>query len=98
MQPRLRVAILECDNPHEKVQARYGSYGDIFEKLLNNGADKISCENGVKRPGLAITKYNVVNDEVYPELEDVDAVLLTGSSMSQPPRTLSCRRHGYGSV
>lgn len=79
MQPRLRVAILECDNPHEKVRAKYGNYGDIFEKLLNDGADKIPYKDGAQRPRLSITKYNVVNEELYPELEDVDAVLLTGS-------------------
>ena len=34
------------------------------------------------RVDLDITKFDVVNVETYPELEDVDAVLITGSSKS----------------
>jgi hypothetical protein len=33
----------------------------------------------IEVPELDVRKYDVVNDELYPNLEDVDAVLLSGS-------------------
>lgn len=81
MKSPLRIAVLECDEPLGKTKEKYGGYGNLFKELLNNGADKVAEKDRVKRPELDVSKYDVVNHEVYPELEDVDAVLLTGSSM-----------------
>ena len=43
---------------------------------------RVAEENGKEASQLEldITKYDVVNHEVYPKIEEVDAVLLTGSS------------------
>ncbi|KAK4574650.1 hypothetical protein LTR86_001491 [Recurvomyces mirabilis] len=79
MQPPLRIAILECDTPIGHTKEKYGGYGNLFKELLNNGADEIARKDGVKRPELDITKYDVVNAELYPTLDNIDAVLLTGS-------------------
>jgi hypothetical protein len=83
----LRLAILECDTPIGRTKEKYGGYGNLFKKLLNEGADKVAEQDGTPRPELDITKYDVVNHELYPKLEEVDAVLLTGSSESFPPYT-----------
>lgn len=77
----LRIAVLECDTPIGRTKEKYGGYGNLFKELLSNGA-KLLQEKGEGEVELDITKYDVVNQEVYPELENVDAVLLTGSSMS----------------
>jgi len=83
MRPPLRIAILECDTPLENANAKYGGYGGVFTALLRASAkalgqpDKLDPETG-----LEISKWDVVNGEEYPNLEDIDAILMTGSSMS----------------
>lgn len=81
MIPRLRIAILECDEPVGKTKEKYGSYGGLFTALLQNGAIRLASEDHGRKPELEISSYDVVNKEVYPTLDDIDAVLLTGSSM-----------------
>ena len=49
---------------------------------MHAGADKVAEKDGVKRPELDTTKFDVVKSEVYPSLENIDAVLITGSSTS----------------
>lgn len=80
MIPRLRIAILECDEPVGKTKEKYGSYGGLFTELLQNGAIRLASEDHGRRPELDISSYDIVNKDVYPKLDDVDAVLLTGSS------------------
>ncbi|PYH47172.1 Aldedh-domain-containing protein [Aspergillus saccharolyticus JOP 1030-1] len=71
----LRVAVLECDTPVDPILAKYGTYGDIFERHLTEGLQKLSTP--VK---LQLTKINVVLPFAdYPQPEDFDVVLLTGS-------------------
>lgn len=77
MQQSLRIAVLECDTPIGRTFEKYGSYGNLFKELLQTGAGKLS-----EKPQLDITKFDVVNTEHYPRLEDVDAILLSGSRES----------------
>jgi hypothetical protein len=82
MHPPLRIAILECDEPIGQTKEKYGSYGNLFRELLENGAGRIAASqdgDGDGAPALDITKFDVVKHEVYPDLDGVDAVLLTGS-------------------
>ncbi|KAF4552117.1 Glutamine amidotransferase-like protein 3 [Elsinoe fawcettii] len=78
MSKTLRIAILECDTPVPLVEAKLGSYGNIFEILLKSGADLLKQETG-QSVDLQITKWDIVNKSEYPDLDEVDAVLLTGS-------------------
>lgn len=72
----LRIAILECDTPLTNTKAQYGGYGGVFDSLLQKASKAIDSH-----PELQTTKYDVVNEpEKYPALEDIDAILLTGSS------------------
>lgn len=73
----LRAAILECDTPIQPVKDRYGTYGDLFENLLKASLKAQGLDPQVD---LQITKWDVVNGSVYPEPDDCDAILLTGSS------------------
>jgi hypothetical protein len=75
----LRIAILECDTPLPGAVAKYGSYGGIFASLLKSGADALSYPGLTSSSGLELTNYDVVTAQAYPSLEDIDAVLLTGS-------------------
>lgn len=76
----LRIAILETDTPAPGVLARYGTYGDIFKDLLKRGADNLKHPGLSSTQGLDISAYDVVDKMEYPELENIDAVLITGSS------------------
>lgn len=78
--PPLRIAVLECDTPLDGTRARYGSYGGVFSALLDAGAALLSQETGAAPPPMMISMFDVVTAQAYPKLEDVDAILLTGSS------------------
>lgn len=82
MRPPLRIAILECDEPIGRTKDKYGGYGNLFKELLLAGADKVAKDDSTPKHELDVTKFNVVNIEQYPKLENIDAVLLTGSRMS----------------
>lgn len=83
MSPPLRIAILECDTPLNNANTKYDGYYGIFSRLLRASAkalgqpDKLDPETG-----LEISRWDVVNGDKYPNLEDIDAILMTGSSMS----------------
>ncbi|KAF2083702.1 class I glutamine amidotransferase-like protein [Saccharata proteae CBS 121410] len=79
MKPPFRIAVLECDTPMPQVVEQFGKYRDIFERLLKDGAEALGEEKGLSREDVQVSSYDVVDKEEYPDLEDVDAVLLTGS-------------------
>ncbi|KAH7043224.1 class I glutamine amidotransferase-like protein [Macrophomina phaseolina] len=81
MRPPIRIAVLECDTPMPDVVQEFGTYGNIFENLLKAGADALGQPDVITaEAGLQVTKWDVVNNEdSYPALDDVDAVLLSGS-------------------
>ena len=74
----IHIAILECDTPVPPVQARFGTYGDIFQKFLQSGFKSLGLSEGELE--LQVSKWNVVEGNRYPRLEAVDGILLTGSS------------------
>ena len=82
----LRIAILECDIPIGNTRAKYGGYGNLFKELLLKGKDEVregkDGKEGVDLPELDVTKFNVVDEELYPRLEEVDVVLVSGSRES----------------
>lgn len=81
MKPPFRIAVLECDTPLPDVVNEFGTYGPIFERLLKAGADGLGQPDVITSKDLQVSFYHVVdNEEAYPSLDDVDAVLLTGSS------------------
>src|ERR1700743_731990 len=80
MKPPLRIAVLECDTPMDAVREKYGTYGDVFKLLLQSGADALGTPEVLSsKKGLEISKWDVVTKQEYPSLEDVDAILMTGS-------------------
>lgn len=82
MKPPLRIAILEADTPLKGCKAKYGGYGGVFTALLKAGADHVHQPDLISsKHGLEISCFEVVEKQEYPKLEDIDAVLITGSSM-----------------
>lgn len=83
MKPPIRVAMLECDTPLPKANAHYHGYGGVFEALLKAGAQDLGRPD--PHSGLQISRYQVeLHPENYPDLQDVDAILITGSSTTLP--------------
>lgn len=78
----LRIAILECDSPLDRTRAKYGSYGGVFTALLKAGADALQHPGLSSSTGLSLSTYDIVHGQKYPSLEDIDAVLLTGSKFN----------------
>jgi hypothetical protein len=66
----------------EPIVAKYGTYGDIFETFLRHGlktyAEKSGCD-----VELVVTKANMVDMGALPVVDEVDCILLTGSSKSR---------------
>lgn len=82
----LRIAILESDTPLPETKAKFGGYGGVFEFLLTQGAKALNHPDLDPDTGFEFSRYQVeLEPEKYPEPSEIDAVLLTGSSMCQPP-------------
>lgn len=82
MRAPLRIAILEADRPLDGTAARYGSYGGVFSSFLQAGAEELGTPGLSEEEGLEITKWDIHQSEIYPLLDDIDAILITGSRMS----------------
>ncbi|KAF2659080.1 class I glutamine amidotransferase-like protein [Lophiostoma macrostomum CBS 122681] len=80
MKPPLRIAILECDTPLLETKSKYGGYGGVFKALLEAAADALDQPDLISsKKGLELSTFDVVSKQEYPELDDIDAVLMTGS-------------------
>lgn len=88
-----RIAILEADVPMPELEAQFGRYSDMFDRLLLAGAKNAGL------PTPLFTHWDIAeNPEKYPAPIDFDAILITGSRTSidlfawPNPRTFSLRR------
>ncbi len=73
--PPLRLAILEADTPLPNVDARYGGYYGVFKHLFVRALAPAPLESA-----FSLSRHDVVNDlSSYPSLDDIDALLITGS-------------------
>lgn len=80
MKSPLRIAILACDTPQPKADAKYGGYGGLFEQFLRSGVEALG--EGSSDVNLKLSKYHVqLEPDKYPEPDDIDAILITGSRM-----------------
>lgn len=82
MRPPLRIAILECDVVIDPVKARYEGYTAVFTELLRKSAIALGQPERLDpETGLNISRWHVVDSDKYPNLDEVDAIVMTGSSM-----------------
>lgn len=71
----LRLAILEADTPVPRAHERYKGYFGVFKHLFERAVAPAPLESVV-----TLTGHDVVGDPAsYPPLDEVDAVLITGS-------------------
>lgn len=93
----IRLAILEADIPIGSTRAKYGSYGGVFTSLLHKARDASNLpRETLETSGWDVVNpentpdgqeedmggdWNWKRRKGYPRMEDVDAVLITGSRM-----------------
>lgn len=70
-----RLAVLECDSLPSTISEN--GYCGLYTNMLYAGADAL----GIPHSQLDISKWNVKDEmDRYPSLEDIDAILISGSS------------------
>ena len=90
----IRLAILEADTPLEQTRRKLGSYGGVFTSLLHKAADASNIATSrLQITGWDVVneqdgevedmggQYHWKRTKGYPQVEDVDAILITGSRM-----------------
>lgn len=71
----LRLAVLMADTPMPGTVAKFENYGGVFTDLFRRAVAPTPLDSV-----LTITRHDIVNDtSSYPDLANVDAVLITGS-------------------
>ncbi len=78
MKTPLRIAILECDTPVPAVAEKYSTYGRVFTILLESAASGLGLS---PTKDLELSAFDVVTAQEYPDLDKIDAVLISGSSV-----------------
>ncbi|KAF3035215.1 hypothetical protein E8E12_003521 [Didymella heteroderae] len=76
MKTPLRIAILQCDTPPPHVVELYGAYDRIFTTLLETAAPGVGLD---PKKDLELSAWEVVTAQEYPNIDDIDAVLISGS-------------------
>ncbi|KAH8893987.1 class I glutamine amidotransferase [Thozetella sp. PMI_491] len=76
-----RLHILACDTPIASVLSIRGDYGDIISDLFRRGLAQYKGNGGAKAADLDIqmTSSNMVDQGELPKLDEVDALVLSGS-------------------
>lgn len=75
----IRVAVLECDTPIPSVLSTYGRYGDIITRMMLAGG--ATMDPPILSTDVHFTKWDVVDAQEYPNLEDIDHIIISGGSM-----------------
>jgi GMP synthase-like glutamine amidotransferase len=78
--PKVRMLVLETDEPHADTQEEKGSFGQVLHDLLERAGDEHNPELGidtvmqyvVEPDGGAIPKTEEITDDIH-------AILITGS-------------------
>ncbi|OQE11074.1 hypothetical protein PENVUL_c003G01697 [Penicillium vulpinum] len=76
---RIHIAILVCDTPIQPVLKKYGDYFAIFQDILRQGFKDLERSEKLKDITVEFSEYHMMGNNRFPDLQDVDAILLTGS-------------------
>lgn len=70
------LAVLEFEPPRPDILGKHGTYGDIASAIFRRSLK----ETGIKTPTLVLKKACMFNGESVPSVNDLDGVLILGSS------------------
>jgi hypothetical protein len=77
----IHVAILVCDTPIKPVLEEYGDYFVMFRELLKQGFDDLDLsEEKFNDIRVEFSEHQMVGTNRFPYPENIDAVVITGSS------------------
>ncbi|KAJ5513898.1 hypothetical protein N7463_003450 [Penicillium fimorum] len=76
---RIHIAILVCDTPIQPIIKKYGDYFAIFQALLRQGFKDLEISEKSNDITVEFSEHHMVDNNRFLDLENVDAVLLTGS-------------------
>jgi hypothetical protein len=62
------------------ITRQFGGYGGVFTHLLKQAADGLKYPGLDSSNGMELSAFAVDIEDHYPNLEDIDAILLSGSS------------------
>ena len=80
-----KLHVLECDTPVPAVLETDGPYRTIFERFVRRGLEAYTQDGGTQEIDLHVSASNVVDMGELPSPQDVDCLMLTGSSKSASP-------------
>lgn len=80
----IRLAILEADTPLPQTAAQYKTYGGVFTSLFARALapDPVSSALTITAHGVVANPTASPSAPYYPDLDSVDAILVTGSRHS----------------
>ncbi len=76
---KVRILVLETDEPHPNTIDRLGSFGEIFRKVFSKAGEQHDPPLGVETLMTFIVEAEGGKIPDFSELEDIDAILITGS-------------------
>lgn len=77
--PRLRLAIIEADTPVPNADKQYGGYGGVFKSLLSKALASSDPPQNLEDVFDVSVWHVVENENNYPNLDDIDGILISGS-------------------
>lgn len=75
----VRMFVFETDEPHPETQNRRGSFGDVLDDLFKKAGDSHDPPLGIETVMRFVVESEGGKIPDVGELEDVDAILITGS-------------------
>jgi hypothetical protein len=81
-----RLAVLECDTPVPPVLEARGTYGEVFRQLLAKGQQGLGPKGSDVQ--IDISKWDVVANQSFPNVDEIDGLWLSGSSTSNEHHAL----------
>ena len=78
MDTKLRLALLICDKPIPNVLEHEGDYNVVYGSYLRRSLDVYQKESN-RKIDFQLDGYEVRFKEEYPNLDDYDGIVITGS-------------------
>lgn len=76
----MKLALLVADRPADCVVNAYGDYVQMFTNLLTDASKSLAGRTGEVPMNLELTPFTLQSMELPTNIDDFDALLITGSS------------------
>lgn len=76
------IAVFNCGYTSPIIQKERGQYSDIFAALLAPAVERLKARLGLQAPRIIVKGFNTVIEEYPANLEEIDAIIVSGSPNS----------------